>query len=261
VRRVAMIIYSVRLSRLICFFLIAVTAVTAVVLAGKAGKEAIAAYSQKRELPIYSVESTEKKVAITFDCAWGADDISDILSTLKKNDIKATFFIVGQWAEKFPEAVRMMAEDGHDIANHSYSHLRMGALDKSRISKEISLCGEKLAEISGTKIDLFRPPYGEYNDDVIKEARALGYYTIQWDVDSLDWKPEMSSGAIIKRVMDKVKPGSIILFHNDTKHTAKILPSIIEKLKEAGYRFEPVSKLILRDNFYIDYDGTQRIKK
>jgi polysaccharide deacetylase family sporulation protein PdaB len=256
-----MIIYAIRLRRLVRYLIIIVAAVVAGVLLGTAGKGAIEVFSQKRELPIYSVESTEKKVAITFDCAWGADDIPDILSTLRKEDVKATFFIVGQWAEKFPDKVKMMAEDGHDIANHSYSHLRMGVLDKGRISKEISLCGEKLAEITGNKIELFRPPYGEYNNDVILEAKALGYYTIQWDVDSLDWKPEMSSDAILSRVTEKVKPGSIILFHNDTKHTAKILPSIIKALKEDGYTFEPVSRLILRENYFIDYDGKQKMKK
>ncbi|MCX8131106.1 MAG: polysaccharide deacetylase family protein [Clostridia bacterium] len=142
-------------------------------------------FSQKRLLPIYSVESKDKTASITFDCAWGAGDIPDILNTLRSEEIKATFFIVGQWAERFPDSVKMIAAEGHDLANHSYSHLRMGAIDKNRIRSEIAKCGEKLESISGSKVDLFRPPYGEYNDHVISIARELGYFTIQWNVDTI----------------------------------------------------------------------------
>lgn len=221
----------------------------------------IGVFNDSKELPIYSVESSSKDVAITFDCAWGAQDIPDILEILKKNDVKATFFIVGQWAEKFPEVVRQIAQGGHDIANHSYSHLRMGAIDSGRVSSEISLCGEKLKKITGNKVELFRAPYGDYNNTVVREAKSLGYYTIQWDVDSLDWKPGISQESIISRISQRVKPGSIILFHNDTVHTATILPSVIKMLKDQGYNLQPVSKMILRDNYYMDYDGTQRVNK
>jgi len=141
--------------------------------------------NQGREIPIYSVECSEKKAAITFDCAWGADDIPDILQTLKEENIKATFFIVGQWAEKFPDKVKMIAKDGHDIGNHSYSHLRMGALGSDRISSEISLSGKKLSELSGSKVELFRAPYGDYSNNVVSIARRLGYYTIQWNVEPI----------------------------------------------------------------------------
>lgn len=220
--------------------------------------DTLGVFSSARDLPIYSVGTTEKKAAITFDCAWGAADIPDILSTLEKENVKATFFIVGQWAEKNPETVKTIAEKGHDIGNHSYSHLRMGALDNRRIIKEVSLSGEKLAEISGTKVELFRAPYGDYNNNVVGIARNLGFYTIQWDVDSLDWKLGISQTEIMSRITQKVRPGSIILFHNDTPHTAKLLPSIITTLKKEGYAFEPVSKMIMRENYIIDVEGRQK---
>ncbi|MCX7842928.1 MAG: polysaccharide deacetylase family protein [Clostridia bacterium] len=213
-----------------------------------------------RDLPIYSVNCPEKKVAITFDCAWGASDIPKILDTLEKEDVKATFFIVGQWAEKYPDAVRMMAEKGHDVANHSYSHLRMGALDKERLKSEITKCGDVLNRITRKKIELMRPPYGDYSNNTISVARSLGYYTIQWDVDSLDWKPGISPQEIANRVMRKARAGSIILFHNDTPHTANILPNIITALKKQGYSFEPVSKLIMRENYFLDFEGRQQRK-
>jgi len=218
-------------------------------------------FSNQRDLPIYSVETSSKNVSITFDCAWGADDIPQILSALEKENIKATFFIIGQWAEKNPEVVKMIANSGHDIANHSYSHLRMGSIDDSKIKDEISKCHSKLKDITGNRIDLFRAPYGDYNNNVVAIARSLGYYTIQWDVDSLDWKPGINQEDIMNRIVSKVKNGSIILFHNDTPHTAAMLPGIISALKNNGYGFEPVSKLILREDCYIDHDGTQKRNK
>ncbi len=140
--------------------------------------DALEVFSQRREIPIYSVECTEKEASISFDCAGGADDIPQILEALETEDVKATFFIVGQWAEKNPQYVKMIADKGHDIANHSYSHLRMGLLDTDRIEKEILLCSQKLEEITGNKVDLFRAPYGDYNNNVIRTAKKLNHYAI-----------------------------------------------------------------------------------
>jgi len=218
-------------------------------------------FSASRELPIYSVDCYEKKAAITFDCAWGADDIPDILNTLKKENIKATFFLVGQWAEKYPEAVKMIFDDGHDIGNHSYSHFRMGTLNEEKIEEEIIKCSEAIKNLTGSSIDLFRAPYGDYNNTVIRTAKKLGYFTIQWNIDSLDWKPGINKEEIMSRITKKIQPGSIILFHNDTPQTAKILPEIINTLKGQGYSFEPVSSLIMRENYSIDHEGRQiRVK-
>jgi len=253
-------IYVIKMRTLIKLMLVFILIVVFLAVAGNYYISSISVSALNREIPIYSVECDDKIAAITFDCAWGSDDIPDILNTLKKEDIKATFFIVGQWAEKFPDAVKMIADDGHDIANHSYSHLRMGALDRDRIKSEISICGEKLEKLSNQKVNLFRAPYGDYSNNVINIARSLGYFTIQWDVDSLDWKPGISQDEIINRIAKRIKPGSIILFHNDTPHTSKLLPTIIKTLKNEGYSFLPVSKLILRDNYYIDAEGKQRRK-
>ena len=153
-----------------------------------AGMDVLGVFSPEKELPIYCVETSEKKAAITFDCAWGADDIPQILDTLKSRNVKATFFIVGQWALKYPDKVKMITAEGHDVANHSYSHLRMGALDQARIRNEIQLCGSTLSDLTGSKINLFRPPYGDFSNNVVATARKLGYYTIQWNVDGIDIK-------------------------------------------------------------------------
>jgi len=219
---------------------------------------ALTVFSQQRQIPVYSVDVPDKKVSITFDCAWGAEDIPDILNTLKKADIRATFFLVGTWAEKNPDTVRLIAQDGHDIANHSYAHFRMGSLGREKISSEIAQCGDLLEKLTGKKCDLFRAPYGDYNNVVLEEARRLGYFTIQWDVDSLDWKPGIGRDEIMQRVRSKTRPGSIILFHNDTPYTAKLLPSVISELQSENFVFVPVSELILRENYYIDSDGRQK---
>ncbi|HOJ10639.1 MAG TPA: polysaccharide deacetylase family protein [Clostridiales bacterium] len=254
-------IYIIKLNSIISYFAILVAFTTVLSLLGITGMKAVEVFASVRSIPIYSVDYTEKKASITFDCAWGSDDIPDILNTLERENIKATFFIVGEWAQKFPQMVKLIAEKGHDVANHSHTHLRMGVLDEERIYKEIVQCNNKLEEISGKKVELFRPPYGDYNDLVVKTAGKAGCYTIQWNVDSLDWKPGISKEEIMNRITKRIQPGSIILFHNDTPHTAKLLPTIITDLKKNGYSFLPVSELIMRENYYIDHEGVQKRKK
>jgi len=251
-------VFSVR--RFLVFLLLTMAIVLLISAVSLKGMDALGVFSGRRELPIYSVDVPGKIASITFDCAWGADDIPEILDVLKKADIKATFFLVGQWAEKYPETVKLIAQDGHDIANHSYSHFRMGSLDNSKIKSEIQKCGDLLEQLSGKKCELFRAPYGDYNNNVILEARKLGYFTIQWDVDSLDWKPGINKSEIMQRIRNRIRPGSIILFHNDTPHTASLLPDIIENLKEMGFEFLPVSEMIMRENYEINHEGRQ-IKK
>jgi len=223
-----------------------------------ARRHAIEASAQFRDdIPIYSVECQDKKCAITINCAWGADDIPDILDTLDKYNAKATFFIVGLWAEKYPDMVKLIDERGHTIANHGYSHAHMAQIPEAKIKEEIERCTEVLEKITGKKTDLFRAPYGEYNTETIKTASKLGYYTIQWDVDSLDWKKSMTKEDIFRRVTQRVNYGSIILFHNDTSYTAEVLPSILEYLRNNGYECVSVSDLIYRENYRIRYDGRQ----
>lgn len=207
-------------------------------------------------LPIYNIETTENVISLTFDCAWGAEDMDNILTTLKNENVKATFFVLGEWAEKYPDVIKKIVADGHDIANHSDTHPHITNLSEDEIKKEITNANKKIEEISGTKNILFRAPYGEYNDTVIKAATDLGYYTIQWNVDSLDWK-NPGQEAIINRVVNKITPGSIILMHNGTQDTAKALPTLISKLKAEGYQFKPTSEFIYKENYKIDHAGKQ----
>lgn len=213
-----------------------------------------------REIPIYSVENNDNMVSITFDCAWGAKDIPAILGVLKEKNVKVTFFLVGEWVRRNPEETRMIAEQGHDVANHSENHFKMSALSKDKIRREIIDCTKIIEEITGKKPDLFRAPYGDYNDRIISIARQAGYYTIQWSVDSLDWKPGISKEVILNRVSN-AESGDIFLFHNDTPHTDKILAEVIDRISEKGLKLVPVSELILRENYEIHYDGRQSPKE
>ncbi|MDA3734172.1 polysaccharide deacetylase family protein [Niameybacter massiliensis] len=213
---------------------------------------------QARLLPIYSVSTNDKKVSLTFDCAWGADDIDDILATLNQEGVKATFFMVGDWMRSNPEAVKKIAESGHDVANHSDRHPHVTNMSKEDIKKDIRFAHNMIKELTGQDCILYRAPYGEYNDTVVEAATECGYYTIQWDVDSLDWK-NYGKQEMIDRVLKhkNLAPGSIVLLHNATKYTKDALPEIIKGLKAKGYEIVPISELIIKDGYTIDHTGRQ----
>lgn len=211
-----------------------------------------------KELPIYSVETEEKKVALSFDAAWGNEDTQQILDILKEHNIHVTFFMTGGWVEDFPDDVKKIKEAGHDLGNHSENHKNMSQLPDSECQQELLKVHEKVKEITGVEMNLFRPPYGDYDNEVIKNASLCGYYTIQWDVDSLDWK-DYGVDNIIKTVTEhkNLRNGSIILMHNGAKYTAEALPKVIEGLKAKGYEIVPISELIYKDNYHLDVTGRQ----
>ncbi len=209
-----------------------------------------------RLVPIYSVEREDKVVSISFDCAWGTEYTDDILKALKVSDVRATWFMVEFWTEKYEDFVKKISEAGHEIGTHSSTHSYMSKQNAEEIKLELSSSAEAIEKITEKKVELFRPPYGDYDDELIKTASELGYYTIQWDVDSLDWK-DLSAADIAMRVINGVKNGSIILMHNNGLHTAEAVPIILETLKNRGYSFVPVGELIYKENYTIDGAGRQ----
>ena len=209
-----------------------------------------------RLVPIYSVEREDKVVSISFDCAWGTEYTDDILKALKVSDVRATWFMVEFWTEKYEDFVKKISEAGHEIGTHSSTHSYMSKQNAEEIKLELSSSAEAIEKITEKKVELFRPPYGDYDDELIKTASELGYYTIQWDVDSLDWK-DLSAADIAMRVINGVKNGSIILMHNNGLHTAEAVPIILETLKNRGYSFVPVGELIYKENDTIDGAGRQ----
>lgn len=212
--------------------------------------------STKRKLPVYSVETDEKKIAITFDAAWTNQDTEELIEILKKHNAVATVFIVGDWAEKFPESVKAFYDAGHTIANHSDTHKAFSKCSYSQIKEEIVNCNKKLESITGEKVTLVRAPSGDYTDQSIDVCKELGMTMIQWDVDSLDYT-KLSVDEIVSRVVPSTDNGSILLFHNGVENTADALDRILTELEKQGYSFVSVEDLIYKDNYTIDHTGRQ----
>ena len=215
--------------------------------------------TNEKLLPIYNVETDEKKVAFTMNCAWNADDIDSILKTLEENNTKITFFMVGDWIEKFPEAVKKIYEAGHEIASHSDTHSHVNNLSYEENIEEIEKSNDKIEKITGSRTKIYRAPYGEYNNTVIKAAQDKGYFTIQWNLDTLDYTG-LTGDEMWKRLDGKLKAGDIILSHNGTKNTASSLDMLIKNIKAKGLEVVKVSELIYQENYTINSNGTQ-IKK
>lgn len=215
-----------------------------------------------KELPIYCVETEKPQISISFDAAWGNEDTQQILDILKKHQVKTTFFMTGGWVESYPEDVKKILEDGHDLGNHSENHKQMSTLSQTECREEIMKVHEKVKELTGYEMDLFRPPYGDYNNQVINVTYACGYYPIQWDVDSLDWK-DYGVEEIINTVCNhkNLGNGSIILCHNGAKYTAQALDEMLTTLKEKGYEIVPLSQLIYKEEYHMNHEGRQIKKK
>ena len=238
------------------YFVSILTVGVLIAIANMSTAQILPTSSSERALPIYNVKTEENKVALTMNCAWSADDIDRILETLEKNEVKITFFIVGEWAEKYPEAVKKIYEAGHEIGTHSNTHPHVEQLSTEKNLEEIKLGVEKLQKITGEQTRLYRTPYGEYNDTVINTARENGYYTIQWNIDTLDYKG-LTGDEMWGRIKEKLQKGSIILTHNGTEHTADSLDMLLKNIKTNGYQVTTVSDLIYKDNYIIDNNGTQ----
>lgn len=222
--------------------------------------EAVSVMKQnsERKLPVYCVESSEPKVAISFDAAWGNEDTDDLLKILETYQVKATFFMTGGWVETYPEDVKAIAAAGHDLANHSENHKQMSQLSKEDCITEIKKPHDKVKELTGVEMKLFRPPYGDYNNTLLEAIEDCGYYGIQWDVDSLDWK-NYGADSIINTVVNHkhLGNGSIILMHNGATYTKDALPKVIEGLQAKGYTLVPISELLLDGSYHIDHEGRQ----
>lgn len=213
-------------------------------------------WSGARKLPIYSVGREDNKIAISFDCAWGVEHTDAILKNLADGKVRATFFTVQFWAEKYPEYLKKIDEAGHEVGTHSATHSYMSKLNEMEIRSELKSSSEAIETVIGKKPELFRPPYGDYDDLLVETSLAEGLFPIQWDVDSLDWK-DLSAADLASRVVSRVRSGSIILCHNNGLHTAEALPIIISTLRAKGYEFVPIGELIYRENYTIDNTGRQ----
>ncbi len=217
---------------------------------------AVETASSDRPLPIYSVERPDSMISVTFDCAWGAEDADAIIAALAEHNCRATFFVLGSWAEKYPDVIKKLGDAGHEIAGHSYDHTYYTQLSPEEIAADMDKCDAAIGQVPGRAADLFRVPAGDYNDSVINAVQGSGRHCIQWDADSLDYR-DLTPAQMEERIMSRVRKGSILLFHMGTKNTAAALPDILTRLEKEGYTFCPVGELIYRDGYTIDHTGRQ----
>ncbi len=231
-------------------------ALLALCYAGPLSREATTVLAPRRELPVYSVEREDKVITVSFDASWGGTQTLRILDLLDEYNAKATFFLVGIWVDKFPELVQEIHARGHEIGNHSDSHPEMSKLSQGQIVKELSGCSDKIEALTGQRPTSFRPPYGDYDNEVITTARAEGYEAVQWSVDSLDWKNKGVED-LIRRATTGVKQGDIILFHNDSRYILDALPTILQFYQEQGFTMIPAKDILLEGETTIDVQGKQ----
>lgn len=208
-------------------------------------------------MPVCSVQTEKKQAALTFDTV-GDADVRNILDILSKDQIRAAFFVTGEWAENHPEEIRAIADAGHDIGSYGMNYIDMGKLTKTEINEELTQAHEAVQELTGVEMNLCRAPYGDCSGNLLETAQLNHYLTVQWDVDSGDWK-DYGQDAVIANVTQSgnLKNGSVIRMHSGAKYTAQSLDAVIRGLQEMGYELVPVSQLVCRENYRIDENGRQ----
>lgn len=212
------------------------------------------ANAEERKIPIYCVKQDKKVVSLSFDAAWGNEQTQTLLDILAKYKVKTTFFLVGAWVDKYPESVKAISDAGHDVGNHSNNHDHMPQLSVDKIMADTQECNAKIEVITGKKTTLYRPPYGDYNNNVVQAVNDCDMYCVQWDVDSLDWK-DPTPQQMVERITSKISNGSIILMHNGAKNTPEALPLIIEAIQAQGYEIVPISEILLKGQYATDHEG------
>ena len=179
------------------------------------------------------------------------------MDVLDSYGVKTTFFLVNLWLEDYPELAKEIVARGHEIGLHSATHPDMAKLSREQIERELRDNFALIKDTTGFEPALFRPPYGSYNDELIAAVHDAGFIPVQWSVDSLDWQ-DLPADEIVRRVTADIHAGDIVLFHNNGLHTAEALPRILDYLQQQGLQVVPVSRLLLRNDWYVDVNGVQR---
>lgn len=215
-------------------------------------------HTNAKELPIYSVETKDKKVALTFNVATGNENLYELLTILDDYNVRATFFITGSWVDQYPEDLKAIAASGHDLGNRSENHRHMSKLSYEESKEEIQMLHEKVKNVTGIEMNLFRVPYDDYNNTIIQSAKALGYHTVRWDINSEDWR-DYGTNDIIKRCTqdENLGNGSILLLHTGTKFTIHAMEDVITELQNQKYELVPISELIYMNDYTVDLSGRQ----
>jgi probable sporulation protein (polysaccharide deacetylase family) len=192
--------------------------------------------------PIYKGEAEDKEIAFACNVVWGNEYLPEILKVLRENNIKITFFIGGEWATKYPDELKTIYQDGHELGNHGENHKKQSQLNIEQNKREILKAEESIKNVTGVKTTLFAPPYGDINKTVVDTAESLGYKVIMWSVDTIDWNTK-DYVKIVERVEKKKHNGAIVLMH-PTEGTVKALPELIKNLVSKGYKISSVSEVL-----------------
>ncbi|BAD39998.1 MAG: polysaccharide deacetylase family sporulation protein PdaB [Symbiobacterium thermophilum] len=208
--------------------------------------------------PIYSARTEDKVVALTFDISWGNQMAPKVLEVLRNEKVPATFFLSGPWAKNHAELVKQIQADGHEIESHGHAHVDLNTLGREGAARNIAAAHAILKELTGRDPTYIRPPNGAFNEASVQAAKDLGYATVIWSVDSLDWK-NPGVDRIVNRTVRLAHPGAIILMHasDSCKQTDQALPAIIRSLREQGYRFLLLDDLIR--TYGVDMNGHIRV--
>lgn len=231
------------------------------ILAAHWVQESVIASVSSRKVPVYSVDTEQKVISLTFNCAWGNEDIPRLLNILEEHQVKATFFVLGEWCDKYPESVRAIAQAGHEVQSHSDTHPDMAAISRNENLKQIRRSADKIEAITGVRPNMLRPPSGSYNDALMEVLEQENFYGIQWSADSIDWK-NPSPRQMLDRILAKAGNGGILLFHSGAANTPQAIPLVIEALQKQGYRFVTVGEMVypLKES-YVDRLGVQHLNK
>lgn len=240
--------------------------VAAALFSGCAATQTDSAVTEKNDLatvdaklqpnlrPIYSAKTDQKVAALTFDISWGKTMAPKVLDVLKQENVKATFFLSGPWAKNHVELVKRIHTDGHEVESHGQAHVDLNTLGREGAAKNIGAAHDILQELVGKAPTYIRPPNGAFNKESVQAAKDLGYATVIWSVDSLDWK-NPGIDTIISRTTKLIHPGAVILMHasDSCKQTDRALPTVIRTLREQGYTFILLDDLIRKHG--VDMNG------
>jgi probable sporulation protein (polysaccharide deacetylase family) len=192
--------------------------------------------------PLYRAHPEKPVVSLLINVAWGNEYVQDMLTVLKKHQVKATFFLEGRWTKNNPELAKMIAQGGHEIGNHSYSHPNMKTLSTEKTKEEIIETNKVIEAVTEKKVKWFAPPSGYFRDETVAIAASLGMGTVMWSVDTIDWQ-KPSSEVLINRVMSKIHPGAFVLMH-PTEVTASSLESLIKQIKQKNLHIVTVTEAV-----------------
>lgn len=251
-----MVVYTMTKKQLLRIASVVLFAIVAALLIIFAVVNAVTAGAEEPKKPIYCVERGDNKIALTFDCAWGNSNTDALLAILENANAKATFFVTGEFCDKYPDDVRKFADAGHSVQNHSDLHPHVKGMNINDLIADTRECSRKIKMITGKEPTLYRSPYGEFDDIVLTTVEGMGLKAIQWSADSIDWE-DPDAATIRKRILSKTESGSILLFHNDLPNTEEALPSLLTELLQKGFEFVKAEDLIYYDSYRIDNTGKQ----